>query len=165
MKKRTHRRRRVGLHSAIYNGITRAARERQANIIAKPMRKLFAELLTGEVSEVDGRAVLSMPDLDPAVRQSESDWMEISGAIYGWIDLWRNINPAVSLQSMRYLADRLRDDSPLTPRLVEKAQSEYEHTITLTTDLPPGAIERAITKTRIGWEMERVLRQTTEAAA
>lgn len=152
MKPRKHRTAR--LPAWLEAGIDRARREAQANTIARPMRALFACLKTGEVDTIDGKPVMLMPDLDERVRQSHTDWVEIAPAIFGWIDLWARIAPDIDTQHLRYLAERLQADKPLTPRLVEQAQAEFECCVDRIPDMPPGAIGSAITTTQIAWELE-----------
>lgn len=55
------------------------------------------------------------------------------------------------------LADRLRSDKPVTPRLVEQAREEFDATVKRIADTPDGRISQAITTTRIAWEFEKLL--------
>lgn len=154
-KRSSYRPRRLGLHPAMAAGAERIQRQIQAAEISRPMRILFALLATGEVTEVQGHAAMSMPEIDPSLRQSTTDWVEIAPAIYGWIDLWQRIAPDLTTTHLRYLADRLDTWKPLTPRLVEQARDEFEACITRIPDLPPGLIRQAILSTQIAWEFER----------
>ena len=72
----------------------------------------------------------------------------------GWADCWARIAPDLPLQHIRYLADRLANDKPLTPRLVEQARQQFEATITRITEMPDGKIRDAILTTQIAWEQE-----------
>jgi len=153
MKPRKHRTAR--LPAWLESGIVRNRREAQANTIARPMRALFASLKTGEVDTIDGKPVMLMPDLDESVRQSHTDWVEIAPAIFGWIDLWARISPDINTQHLRYLAERLQADKPITPRLVEQAEEEFEACVALIPTIPPGAIGSAITTTQISWELDK----------
>lgn len=57
-------RRKTALPRWLQHGIARAERERKANVIARPMRNLMDMLKQGEVYEIDGRAVMRMPEID-----------------------------------------------------------------------------------------------------
>ena len=142
-------------------GIARAERERKANVIARPMRNLMDMLKQGEVYEIDGRAVMRMPEVDEQFA-TRAEWCEIAPAIRGWIDCWKRIAPDIGTRKLQYLADRLDADKPITPRLVEQARDEFEQTIKRIPSLPEGAITDAILRTRIAWEFEKL--QRSEAA-
>lgn len=158
MRKRGTQRRQVGLHPAIAAGIRRAEKQRKADMIARPMRDLFALLSTGEVFEVEGKAVMRMPEVDASVRTDDA-WVEIAPAIFGWIDCWHRIEPAMRQDKLRYLAERLERGQEVTPRLVEQARAEFEAAIARIPDLDPGVITRAISTTQIAWEMEKLMGQ------
>lgn len=138
-------------------GIARAERERLAAQAAAPMRALFAQLASGEVCEVDGRAVMSMPDLDESVRQSDSEWVEIAPAILGWIDVWQRLAPDLRTDKLRTLAARIAAGQDITPRLVEVAREQFEATIERIAHIKIGAIKSAICTTQIGWEFEKIV--------
>lgn len=140
---------------SIAAGIARVERTRQAEVTAKPMRELFDMLAQGEVYEVDGVSVMHMPETG----DEHAAWCAVGPAIRGWIDLWSRIGPDIGTSKMRYLADRLDDDKPLTPRLVEQARAEFEATIARIPELPEGAITDGILRTRIAWEVERINRR------
>jgi hypothetical protein len=53
------------------------------------------------------------------------------------------------------MAERLQADKPLTPRLVEQAEEEFEACVALIPTIPPGAIGSAITTTQISWELDK----------
>lgn len=145
----------LGIPTIIARGIVRAERERRAAEIARPMRELFSVLESGEVYVIGDRAVMRMPELDPSARQSPSDWVEIAPALEGWIDCWQRIAPDLPHQHMKYLADRLREDKALTPRLVAKAREEFEGTISMIPTLSNGQITDAVLRTQISWEFEK----------
>ena len=153
-KSSTYRARQVGLHRTIADGAERMRRKMQAEEIARPMREMFALLATGEVFEVDGVAVMSMPELDPSLRQSSTDWVDIAAAAEGWIDLWARIAPKLRQDKLKTLAERLRTGKDLTPRLIEIAKSQFEDAVTMIPDIPPGAIDSAIRTTQIAWDIE-----------
>lgn len=155
------RRRTATLPAWLNAGIDRARRETQANIIARPMRALFALLKTGEVDTIEGRPVMSMPELDASLRQANTDWVEIAPAILGWIDLWARIAPDLPTQRLRYLAERLQADKPLTPRLVEQAEAEFEACVARIPAIPAGQISSAIATTQIAWEFEKLPQRAT----
>ena len=136
-------------------GLAGAERERKANVIARPMRNLMDMLKQGEVYEIDGRAVMRMPETG----DEHAAWCAVGPAIRGWIDLWARIAPDIDTTKMRYLADRLDADKPITPRLVEQARAEFEATISRIPHLPEGAIGDAIVRTKIAWEFERMRRE------
>lgn len=135
-------------------GIERTRREAKARETARPMRELFAVLKTGEVLVISDKPVMSMPELDPALRQANTDWVEIAPAVFGWIDVWARLTPDLSLQRMRYLGERLRDNKPLTLRLVEQAEAEFNDCIARIPALPAGAIRSAISTAQIAWAFE-----------
>lgn len=155
-KRSRYRPRPVGLHRTIADGAERIRRKVQADDIARPMREMFALLATGEVYEVDGVAVMAMPELDPSLRQSATDWVGISAAAFGWIDLWEALATKLRQDKLQTLAQRLRDDKPLTPRLVDLAKEQFEAAIAMIPDFAPGAIGAAITETRAKWAREGV---------
>jgi len=137
---------------SISAGLARIERKQEAERIAAPMRELFDMLALGEVFEVDGVSVMQMPE----VGDERAAWCAVGPAIRGWIDCWQRIAPDIGTTKMRYLADRLDADKPITPRLVEQARDEFEQTIKRISDLPEGAITDAILRTRIAWEFERM---------
>ena len=110
-------RRPAALPRWLQHGIARAERERKANIIARPMRNLMDMLKQGEVYEIDGRAVMRMPEIDEQLA-ARAEWVEIAPAIEGWRDCWQRLAPDISTYHLGVLAARLRDDKPITPRLV-----------------------------------------------
>ena len=140
-------------------GLARIERRDQADRIARPMRELFDLLAQGEVYELDGHAVMKMPDT--AHGMGSEEWCAIAPAIRGWIDCWARIAPDIDTYRMRVLADRIAADKPITPRLVEQARDEFEATIQRIVDLPDGQIRSAILTTQIAWEFERQAEQTT----
>lgn len=141
--------------ASITAGLARIERKARAETIAKPMRALFDLLAQGEVHEIDGLSVMHMPE----TADEHAAWCAVGPAIRGWIDLWARIAPGIDTSKMRYLADRLDADKPITPRLVEQARGEFEATISRIPDLPEGAIGDAIVRTKIAWEFERLRRE------
>jgi len=139
----------------LQRGINRAERERKANVIARPMRNLMDMLAQGEVYEIDGRAVMRMPEIDEQFA-TRAEWCEIAPAIEGWRDCWQRLAPDISTYYLGILAARLRDDKPLTPRLVEQAREEFDATVARLVDIPPGAVTSAIRTTEIAWEVEKM---------
>lgn len=137
---------------SISAGLARIERRERAESIAKPMRELFDMLAQGEVFELDGMSVMHMP----AMGDEREAWCAVGPAIRGWIDCWQRIAPDIDTTKMRYLADRLDADKPITPRLVEQARGEFEQTIKRIPSLPEGAVTDAILRTRIAWEFERM---------
>lgn len=140
---------------SIAAGMAKIERKRMADVTAAPMRELFDMLAQGEVYEIDGMSVMPMP----ATADEKAAWCAVGPAIRGWIDLWSRIGPDIGTSKMRYLADRLDEDKPLTPRLVEQARAEFEATIARIPELPEGAITDGILRTRIAWEVERINRR------
>lgn len=139
----------------LQNGIQRSERERRANVIARPMRNLMDLLARGEVDVIDGRPVMRMPEVDEQFA-TRAEWCEIAPAIDGWRDCWQRIAPDISTYYLGILATRLRDDKPLTPRLVELARAEFDRTVERIVDTEPGAIPSAIRTTEIAWEIEKL---------
>ena len=140
----------------LQHGLARAERERKANVIARPMRNLMDMLKQGEVHEIDGRAVMRMPEIDEQFATAE--WCDVAPAIRGWIDCWGRLAPDLRLYHMGVLADCLDTDKPITPRLVEKARAEFDATVARLADIPPGQVTSAIRTTEIAWEMEKLQR-------
>ena len=143
-----------GLHGAIHRGIRLAERERRANEIARPMRNLMDKLATGEVDEIDGQAVMRMPEIDAQIAE-RAEWCAIAPAIDGWRDCWARIAPDLITYRLGVLADRLRRDEPITKRLVEQAREEFDATVARIITTPDGVISSAITTTQIAWEFEK----------
>jgi hypothetical protein len=138
-------------------GLAGAERERKANVIARPMRNLMDMLKQGEVYEIDGRAVMRMPEIDEQFA-TRAEWCEIAPAIEGWRDCWQRLAPDISTYYLGVLASRLRDDKPITPRLVEQARAEFDATVQRLVDIPPGQVTSAIRTTEIAWEIEQLQR-------
>lgn len=164
-KRSPYRPRHVGLHRAIAAGAEHARRATQADEIARPMRAMFSMLASGEVFEVQGRAAMDMPELDPSLRQANTDWVEIAPALRGWIDLWAHIAPDLRTYHLGVLADCLDQWRPITPRLVEQARAEFEACVERIPALPPGKIKRGILTTQIGWEVEKLSESQKAAGA
>jgi hypothetical protein len=141
--------------------ITRAMQKiemrEKAQIIAAPMRALMDLLATGEAYEADGRVVMSMPDIDERFAE-RAEWVEVPPAIEGWRDCWQRLAQDISTYYLGVLASRLRDDKPLTPRLVEQAREEFDATVQRIADIEPGRITSAIRTTEIAWEIEKLQR-------
>jgi hypothetical protein len=152
------RRRPLAIPAIIAAGIRRAEKERRAAIIARPMRDLMDMLKQGEVYEIDGRAVMRMPEID-AQFSERTDWCEIAPAIEAWRDCWQRIAPDISTYYMGVLAARLRDDKPLTPRMVEKARAELDATVSRIPEIEDGKILSAVRTAEIAWEMEKLQKQ------
>jgi hypothetical protein len=144
--------------ASITRGMRKIEKREKAHIIAAPMRALMDLLATGEAYEVDGCVVMRMPDIDERFAE-RAEWVEVPPAIEGWRDCWRRLAPDISTYYLGVLAARLRDDKPITPRLVEQARGEFEQTIQRIPSLPEGAITDAILRTRIAWEFERMQKE------
>lgn len=155
------RRRPLGIPAIIAAGIRRAEKERRASVIARPMRNLMDMLKQGEVYEIDGRAVMRMPEIDEQLA-ARAEWVEIAPAIEGWRDCWQRLAPDISTYYLGVLASRLRDDKPITPRLVEQARAEFDTTVARIPEIEDGKIASAIRTTEIAWEIEKI--QRTEEA-
>ena len=151
------RHRPLAIPAIIAAGIRRAEKERRANVIARPMRNLMDMLRQGEVYEIDGRAVMRMPEIDEQLA-ARAEWVEIAPAIEGWRDCWQRLAPDISTYYLGVLAARLRDDKPITPRLVEQARAEFDATVDRLADIPPGQVTSAIRTTEIAWEIEKLQR-------
>ena len=151
----TRKRRPLGVPAWLAAGLHQAEKERKAAVIARPMRAMFALLATGEVLEIDGSPVMRMPEIDDGVTE-RAQWCAIAPAIEGWIDCWQRLAPDISLYHLRVLAQRLANDKPITPRLVEQAREEFEATIRRIVDLPDDKIRDALLTTRIAWELEKL---------
>jgi len=143
------------VHQRLFRQIDRIEKERRAAVIAKPMRNLFDLLATGEAYEYEGRVVMEMPKVDH-MYADRAKWVEVAPAIESWIDCWQRIAPDIRTYHMGILADRLRQDKPITPRLVEQARAEFEATVARLPDIPDGQISSAITTTQIAWAVEQM---------
>ena len=149
--------RKTALPRWLQSGLARAERERKANIIARPMRNLMDMLKQGEVYEIDGRAVMRMPEIDEQFA-TRAEWCEVAPAIRGWIDCWGRLAPDLRLYHMGVLADCLDTDKPITPRLVEQARAEFDATVARIPEIEDGRISSAIVTTQIAWEVEKLQR-------
>lgn len=145
----------LGVPAWLAAGLHRAEKERKAAVIARPMRELFRMLASGEVLEIDGNPVMKMPEMDDGVTE-RAQHCAVAPAIEGWIDYWQRLAPDISLYHLRILAQRLADDKPITPRLVEQARDEFEATIIRLVNLPDDKIRDALLTTRIAWELEKL---------
>ena len=150
-------RRKTALPRWLQHGLARAERERKANVIARPMRNLMDMLKQGEVYEIDGRAVMRMPEIDEQFA-TRAEWCEVAPAIRGWIDCWGRLAPDLRLYHMGVLADCLDTDKPITPRLVEQARAEFDATVARIPEIEDGRISSAIVTTQIAWEVEKLQR-------
>ena len=142
---------------SITAGLARIERRERAESIAKPMRELFDTLALGEVYEIDGRAVMRMPEIDERLSE-RAEWCEIAPAIEGWRDCWQRLAPDISTYHLGVLAARLRDDKPITPRLVEQARAEFDRTVARIPEIEDGRISSPIVTTQIAWEVEKMQR-------
>lgn len=149
------KKRRDALPAWLRAGIARTEKERRAAVISRPMRNLFSLLASGECYEIDGRVVMRMPEVDEAYA-ARAEWCEVAPAIDGWIDCWRRLAPDLSSYHMGVLAARLREDKPITPRLVEQARVEFDAQVARIPQIDDGKISAAITTTQIAWEFERM---------
>ena len=143
--------------ASITRGMRKIEKREKAQIIAAPMRALMDLLATGEAYEIDGRVVMSMPDIDAQFAE-RAEWVEVPPAIEGWRDCWQRLAPDISTYYLGILAARLRDDKPITPRLVEQARAEFDATVQRIADIEPGRITSAIRTTEIAWEVEKLQR-------
>ena len=143
--------------ASITRGMRKIEKREKAQIIAAPMRALMDLLATGEAYEIGGRVVMSMPDIDAQFAE-RAEWVEVPPAIEGWRDCWQRLAPDISTYYLGVLAARLRDDKPLTPRLVEQARAEFDATVQRIADIEPGRITSAIRTTEIAWEIEKLQR-------
>ena len=139
---------------SISAGLARIERKEKAERIAAPMRELFDMLAQGEVFELDGMSVMHMPETG----DEHAAWCAVGPAIRGWIDCWQRIAPDIDTTKMRYLADRLDADKPITPRLVEQARAEFDRTVARIPEIEDGRISSAIVTTQIAWEVEKMQR-------
>lgn len=149
------KRRQVKLPAIIQRGIIRQERECRAAAIARPMRNILDLLAQGEVYEIEGEAVMPMPEVDTGFAK-RAEWVQIAPALRGWIDCWGRIAPEISLYHIGLLADRLDEDKPLTPRLVAKAREEFEKTVDYLVIVDPDHVISAIRTTEIAWELEKL---------
>ena len=147
--------------ASITRGMRKIEKREKAQIIAAPMRALMDLLATGEAYEADGRVVMAMPDIDERFAE-RAEWVEVPPAIEGWRDCWQRLAPDISTYYLGVLAARLRDDKPITPRLVEQARAEFDATVTRTPEIEDGRISSAIVTTQIAWEVEKLQREAAE---
>jgi len=156
MKKRGKRFNRMpaAIPACIAIGIKRVSRSSRADSIARPMRNLMDMLARGEVYDIDGRTVMRLPEIDERFAK-QAEWCEVSPAILGWVDCWARIAPDISTKYLSILAERLAQEKPITPRLVEKARAEFDETVKRIEVTPNGVISSAIRTTQIAWEFEK----------
>ena len=143
--------------ASITRGMRKIEKREKAQIIAAPMRALMDLLATGEAYEADGCVVMAMPDIDERFAE-RAEWVEVPPAIEGWRDCWQRLAPDISTYYLGVLAARLRDDKPITPRLVEQARAEFDATVTRIPEIEDGRISSAIVTTQIAWEVEKLQR-------
>ena len=143
-------RRRVAIPAFVQKAIYRTERARRASILARPMRAMFDLLESGEVLEIDGHAVMRMPEYD----EKQAEYCAIAPAMRGWIDLWKRVQPDIDLYHLGVLADRVEQDKEITPRLVAQARGQFESCIAAIPEIQHGRIESAIRTTEIAWAME-----------
>jgi hypothetical protein len=146
----------------LQRGIDRTEKERKAALISRPMRNVMDMLARGEVYEIDGRPVMRMPEIDTEL-SARADWCEVAPALEGWRDCWNRLAPDISTYYIGVLAERLRNNKPITPRLVEQARAEFDATIARIVDIPDERISSAIRTTEIAWEVEKLNMQECDA--
>lgn len=155
MKKSKRKPRPLGLPTWLCRGLDQAERERRADNLMRPMRHLMSMLEQGEVYEIDGRAVMRMPEVDPEFAD-QAEWCAIAPAIAGWVDCWARIDPSIQLDHLAILGRRIDADKTITPRLAEKARAELETCAAHLLVANPATIHRAVRTTCIAIELEKL---------
>ena len=54
------------------------------------------------------------------------------------------------------MAKRLREDKPLTVRLIKQARGEFDAHVARLVEIPDDQIRSAITTTQLAWEFEKI---------
>lgn len=54
------------------------------------------------------------------------------------------------------MAKRLREDKPLTERLIQQARAEFDAHVARLVEIPDEQIRSAITTTQLAWEFEKI---------
>lgn len=141
--------------AGLFNRIDQLEKERRAAAIAKPMRNLMDLLASGEAYEIEGQVVMRMPEIDKVFAE-RAEWVEVAPAVEGWIDCWQRLAPDLPSYNLGVMAKRLRDDKPLTVRLIEQARAEFDAHVARLVDIPDEHIRSAITTTQLAWEFEKI---------
>lgn len=157
-------RRPVGIHPLIAAGIARQAKEHLAAEIARPMREMFRELLTGDITEVPVEngdlvtwvAAMRMPEVDPLFRVPGTEWVDVAQGISSWVDSIGRLVPRLRTDKMKYLAERLTQDKSATERMVEQASAQFEAFVSLIPGLPDGALKSNLMTVQIALEFEKI---------
>lgn len=150
-------------HAARYFVQVLEQRDR-TNTCATAMRQFFDSLLEGEVIEIEGKAMMHMPD--GYMNEQYGEWVEAVPAMNGWIDCLSRIAPALSSTALKALRDALESDQELGEFLVMAARMEFEAHVDHMKTMRPSEINAAVNATRAEWrkeEMEKTMNTNTEA--
>lgn len=123
--------------------------------IAKPMRNLMDLLASGEAYEIGGQVVMRMPEIDKVFAE-RAEWVEVAPAVEGWIDCWQRLAPDLPSYNLGVMAKLLREDKPLTVRLIEQARAEFDDHVARLVEILDDQIRSAITTTQLAWEFEKI---------
>lgn len=145
--------------AGLFGRIDQLEKGRRAAAIAKPMRNLMDLLASGEAYEIEGQVVMRMPEIDKVFAE-RAEWVEVAPAVEGWIDCWQRLAPDLPSYNLGVMAKRLREDKPLTPRLIEQARAEFDAHVARLVDIPDAQIRSAITTTQLAWEFEKINEQS-----
>ncbi len=141
--------------AGMFGRIDQLEKERRAAAIAKPMRNLMDLLASGEAYEIGGQVVMRMPEIDKVFAE-RAEWVEVAPAVEGWIDCWQRLAPDLPSYNLGVMAKRLREDNPLTVRLIEQARAEFDAHVARLVEIPDDQIRSAITTTQLAWEFEKI---------
>lgn len=129
----------------------------RVSISANAMRDMLDELMSGDVSEINGTPVMRMPD--GFMTREYGEWVEIAPALDGWVDCMRRIVPDLSSGAIVDLAGLLRAGEDITPELVMVARIQLEDQIQAMKRMPIGAINAAVESTKSDWRKEEKLKE------
>lgn len=141
--------------AGMFGRIDQLEKERRAAAIAKPMRNLMDLLASGEAYEIGGQVVMRMPEIDKVFAE-RAEWVEVAPAVEGWIDCWQRLAPDLPSYNLGVMAKLLREDKPLTVRLIEQARAEFDDHVARLVEILDDQIRSAITTTQLAWEFEKI---------
>ena len=128
--------------AGMFGRIDQLEKERRAAAVAKPMRNLMDLLASGEAYEIGGQVVMRMPEIDKAFAE-RAEWVEVAPAVEGWIDCWQRLAPDLPSYYLGVMAKRLREDKPLTVRLIKLGPAQFDAHVARLVEIPDDQIRPA----------------------
>lgn len=120
----------------------------------------FADLRSGYVDEVQGRAVMTI---------GENELVEVSPALGGWIDLWWQVGlktgKELDLEPLRKIAARLGHGMMLTSEMVESGYAVINQCRELYRTLDIRVVRDVVTVQLARCELDRIEREKKRAEA